>query len=320
VQALAVHWEEVIVRALTTITNILPSPYADSAHVFDMIPHPSIASLLSLSQLPELLGSLLRNDSITDWISRSELYYAMLALLRRLADCELTVRVLIDEQWEKSRSCGIEEWMQGEGEITWDQCKDKSGTMRPSRSPPLYAHFKKLSKQCEAFLAGASQLMDGSGRNDEDTEDIENTAIRAASLCGDIIAARDDIERAMKVMSKGDSAENTSGSEAKDPSQGIGKGPAKGKNLDPTVEMERAYARACERLAFKHVTMSSECDGNTSDSQYREYNYARELAQTASMTRNPKDRLHLVKELAVMATCLPPGVWVRVDEVRNDAM
>ena len=26
------------------------------------------------------------------------------------------------------------------------------------------------------------------------------------------------------------------------------------------------------------------------------------------------------KELAVMATSLPPGVWVRVDEVRNDAM
>jgi|SRR5882762_5681026 len=189
-----------------------------------------------------------------------------------------------------------------------------------SHSPPLYAHFKKLSKQCEAFLAGASRLIDGSGRNNEDTEDVENTAIKAASLCGDIIAARDDIERAMKVMSKRDPAENTSGSEVNDSSQGIGKGPVKGKNLDPAVQMEREYARACERLAFKHVTMSSEHDGNTSDPQYREYNYARELAQTASMTRNPKDRLHLVKELAVMATCLPPGVWVRVDEVRNDAM
>ena len=32
------------------------------------------------------------------------------------------------------------------------------------------------------------------------------------------------------------------------------------------------------------------------------------------------NRPHLVKELAVTATSLPPGVWVRVDEVRNDAM
>ena len=50
------------------------------------------------------------------------------------------------------------------------------------------------------------------------------------------------------------------------------------------------------------------------------YKYASELEQTANATRNPKDRLHLVKELAVMATSLAPGVWVRVDEVRNDAM
>ncbi|KAJ8508783.1 hypothetical protein ONZ45_g8975 [Pleurotus djamor] len=30
--------------------------------------------------------------------------------------------------------------------------------------------------------------------------------------------------------------------------------------------------------------------------------------------------MHLVKELAVMATSLPPGIWVRVDETRNDVL
>ena len=41
---------------------------------------------------------------------------------------------------------------------------------------------------------------------------------------------------------------------------------------------------------------------------------------SASGTRAPAARLRLLKELAVMATSLPLGVWVRADEVRNDAL
>lgn len=89
--ALANHWDELLVRALSTITALLPSPYSDDAQVYDMLPHSSITQLLALSQLPELLASLLRNDSITDWTTRSDLYNAMLTLLRRMADCELTL-------------------------------------------------------------------------------------------------------------------------------------------------------------------------------------------------------------------------------------
>lgn len=91
--ALAAHWDVILVRALTTITSLLPAPYSEDAQVYDMIPHPTIAYSLAMSQLPELLASLLRNDSITDWTARSELYNAMLVLLRRMADCELTLQV-----------------------------------------------------------------------------------------------------------------------------------------------------------------------------------------------------------------------------------
>ena len=83
--------------------------------------------------------------------------------------------------------------------------------------------------------------------------------------------------------------------------------------------MERKYALECERLAFKYATLSQPSKNGTG-LDYPGYTYAQELRKTADATRNPKDRLHLVKELAVMATSLPPGVWVRVDEVRNDAM
>ena len=92
-KALAAHWDDLLVRAITTITMLLPSPYSDSDKVYDVLPHQSIGSLLSLSQLPELLGTLLRNDSVTDWIARIDLYQSMLGLLRRMADCELTMQV-----------------------------------------------------------------------------------------------------------------------------------------------------------------------------------------------------------------------------------
>ncbi|KAF7337672.1 UBIQUITIN-CONJUGAT-2 domain-containing protein [Mycena sanguinolenta] len=282
------HWDEIVVRALNTLTSILPSPYADAAQVYDMLPHPSIGHLLSLSQLPVLLASLLRNDSITDWITRSEVYYAMIALLRRMADCELTVEVLIAHRFCVERSSGLEEWMWEDGEITWE--KDKHGGIE--LGPPLYDHFKKLTKQCEAFLAGAQHIME------EDEDGGEDETIKAVSLCGDIIAARDDMERAMSVLGR-ESGDSSSTAKGKD----------KGKNRDPAVDMEKSYSQACENLSFKHVEID-----------YAQYNYFRELEHTEFSTRTPKNRLHLIKELATMATSLPPGIWVRVDEVRNDAI
>jgi len=87
------------------------------------------------------------------------------------------------------------------------------------------------------------------------------------------------------------------------------KGKDKGKNRDPAIDMEKAYSQACETLSFKHIEID-----------FSQYYYYKELEATESATRTPKNRLHLVKELATMATSLPPGIWVRVDEVRNDAI
>ncbi|KAJ7729238.1 hypothetical protein DFH07DRAFT_850323 [Mycena maculata] len=289
VAELAAHWDELVVRALGTLTTILPSPYAESAQVYDMLPHPSIGHLLSLSQLPELLGGLLRNDSVTDWIARSEIYYAMIALLRRMADCELTVQVLIGQRFCMERSSGLEEWMWEDGEISWET--DKRG--RIERAPPLYDHFKKLTKQSEAFLAGAAQMMEGGEDGDSDMDET----IKAMSICGDIIAARDDMERAISILGRGDDSTSTS------PSKGEGKGKAR------EIDMEQAYSQACETLSFKHVELD-----------YSQFNYVGDLKATESATRTPKNRLHLVKELATMATSLPPGIFVRVDEVRNDVI
>jgi hypothetical protein len=90
---LIAHADVIIVRSLLTITMLLPSPYSDTPHEHDILPHPTIALLILTSHLPELLAALLRNDSVTDWTSRSDVYNAMLGLLRRMSDCELTLEV-----------------------------------------------------------------------------------------------------------------------------------------------------------------------------------------------------------------------------------
>ena len=98
------------------------------------------------------------------------------------------LKVLIGLRWEVAKSNGIEDHLWLDSEITF---AEDANTGAPVRVPPLHAHFTKLTRQCEAFLAGASALLE-SGSEDE----IEN-AVQSLSLCGEIIAARDDLERAI---------------------------------------------------------------------------------------------------------------------------
>jgi hypothetical protein len=49
VDKLASDWDTNIVAGLTTLIALLPEPYAENAQVYDMLPHPSIGHLISLS-------------------------------------------------------------------------------------------------------------------------------------------------------------------------------------------------------------------------------------------------------------------------------
>ena len=304
----ASRWEKVVVDTLATLTELLPAPYTDNPQVYDILPHVSIGHLLSLSQLPVLLADLLRNDSVTDWISRKETYNAMLSLLRRMADNELTIQCLIGRRWEMDKSCDLENWMWEDGEITWN--KNTKGDLE--MVPPLYSYFKKLTKQSETFLGGAMQV-DG----DEDG-DVDDTMIQGTSLCGDIIAARDALERAITLL--GLSSSNLESDSQATQANSSNQVPKKGKGKEKSIDIDKVYIDACERLAFRHVSLWEDSSNSDAGLNYTNYNYAQTLTQTQGTTRLPKSRLHLIKELAVTATSLPPGVWVRVDEVRNDAM
>jgi len=310
--AAAETWERTVVRAMKLLIHLLPAPYADDPQVFDMLPHPSIGHLISLSQLPSTLGKLLRNDSVTDWISRKEIYNTMLSLLRRMADCELTIQCLIEQRFEAVTTCGIEEWMWQDGEIIWS----RNACGQIETAPPLYSYFKKLTKQSESFQAGAMWML----AEEQGEADVEEKIIQGTSLCGDIIAARDDLERAIAVLGQPSSrvAREAESHADKNPQQS--RTSVKGKGRAVAIELDKAYAEACERLAFKYVSLADRVTKADGGLKYSSFNYAQELTRTQKSTRLPKDRFHLLKELAVTATSLPPGIWVRVDEVRNDAM
>jgi baculoviral IAP repeat-containing protein 6 len=232
-----------------------------------------------------------------------------------MADSELTVRCLIGQQWEVSSTCGLEDWMWDDGEITWTT--DASGEVEVV--PPLYTYFKKLTKQSEAFLAGAVQMFDEGGE-----AEVDEMIVQGTSLCGDIIAARDDLERAITFLGQPSSdPDRETRSQQEDSAQKDRKkrGKGKGKKRDMQIQVDKVYEEACEKLSFKHVSLADAATTqHGSGLHYSGYNYAAQLNQTQNASRNPRNRLHLLKELAVTATSLPPGVWVRVDEVRNDAM
>ncbi|VDC05755.1 unnamed protein product [Peniophora sp. CBMAI 1063] len=310
-EAVADGWDQTIVRALRVITLLLPEPYADDPKTYDLLPHAAIGPLLGLSQVPALLSDLLRNDSVIDWSARADVYQATLNLLRRLADCELTVGVLIERPFERKVWEGLSAWMVDEDnnrEVDWtskpvspSKGKGKGKCLDPEppqyeRGVTLYSHFKKLTKQCETFLASADQVMDGSGSEEEEM------AIKAASLCGDVIAARDDLERAMTVLGRSRQEAGpsiaTSKPDCGPSTRSSARAKGKGKGIDDLVGMENHDSGG---LRFP-------------------FYYNAEVRESASSTRTPKNRLHLIKELSTIATSLPPGVFMRVDEVRNDVI
>lgn len=286
------NWDDLSTWVFHALVVYLPNPDADSPAPFDFVPHSSICALLQLSYLPETLGALLRNDSVADWIARNETYQTMLRLLRRLAGCELTIRLLISHGWSKVKSCGIDSFVRGDSEVLWE--RDEADEI--VRTAPLYNHFEKLTKQSLAYITGITSI----------AGDIGEIGIEEMSLCGDIVAAKEDLDRCIAIIG------NTLGSVEIKVDERTGEVPSNGEELD------KFYERECAQLAFKHVALSE--DGPTGGLVYRIFHYREMVEASSNDTRIPKDRLHILKELAVMGTALPPGIWIRVDEARNDVM
>ncbi|RXW24586.1 hypothetical protein EST38_g1275 [Candolleomyces aberdarensis] len=318
------------INAFQLLIELLPAPYSEQPAVYDLLPHPALGALILASFVPTVLAQLLRNDSVVDWIARSSVYHAMLTLLKRMADCELTIPILVGCRPQFS-SPGLAALMWNQGQLDWQ--REEGGEVEMAL--PLLEHFKKLKKQAETFLQTTrAQLSDGDG---------DPAFVEGWSLCADIVSAQDNIKRAMGALQQfsADKATDVQASFGFAPCNGgstsSSAGPTtrsstraskgKGKAAEPAIQnpapdVEKEYSLACEKLSFEYVSLANpDTKSNLGGGlEYSGYNFADQLKQTQNATRNPKDRIHFAKELAVMATSLPPGIWVRVDEVRNDAM
>ena len=113
--------DRIHLAALRIVASLLPQPDRPTASVrmYEFLPHASLAALIELSTLPDLLATLLRNDSVPEWQRRSDVYFAMLDVLGLLGGCEATLGCLFGQRREKKFTDGIGKWIHGQGEIAW---------------------------------------------------------------------------------------------------------------------------------------------------------------------------------------------------------
>ncbi|GAA5871136.1 hypothetical protein JCM8547_001468 [Rhodosporidiobolus lusitaniae] len=343
-------------RLLTLLRPLLPSPDSPAAHIFDFLPHPLLPALLSLSTLPDLLAQLLRNDAVPEWVRRSEVYFAMLGVVEALGGSEGTLGGVFGERREKKWSEGVGRFVKGEGDVKWERKRIKKVVGEPEpevkkgrgrkrkavtqeeevwveegdvvMGVPLFTLLRKLSTQAEAFrraaASGSFGVSDGEGGE---------TDAALLGICGDFASAGERCGALSKVWEekqereraeKGPPSAAGGGGGGEEQEEGgrktrsKGKGKAKEEELGQEGWTENDYETACGKLAYDVVEMSVDAAGG--GKTFPSHHYHCEIAQSANARRSHASFVHLAKELAVLSTSLPPGIWVRVDEARVDVL
>ncbi|GAA6007783.1 uncharacterized protein JCM10292_005433 [Rhodotorula paludigena] len=333
-------------RALSLLSSALPAPDAPTAQLYDFLPSPALTPLLQLSTLPDVLALLLRNDSVPEWQRRSAVYFAMLDVMQALGAGEGTLGVLFGERRAKRWSEGVGKWVDGTGDVRWERkvvreddedvkgkskgkAKGKGRATAASRkrkadeqeheekgepvtAASLYSLLKKLTVQAEAFRRAAT-----SGT-------FEDADVALVGICGDFATAGERFRALEGVWAERcgggsggrDGVAERNGTEGKN-----GKGKSKGKGKGKAHEWsEQDWIRACGELAYQTAEIGVDGGGSDGGKTFLSHHYHREIASTASSRRPHNSFVHLAKELAVLSTSLPPGIWVRVDEARIDVI
>ncbi|GAA5993591.1 hypothetical protein JCM10908_000129 [Rhodotorula pacifica] len=336
--------DRIYLCALQILSSLLPQPDSPSPRMYDFLPHPSLSSLIELSTLPDLLATLLRNDSVPEWQRRSDLYFGMLEVLGLLGGCEATLQCLFKGRREKRyvEGGGIGGWMERRGEIVWEyeqgaepdsidtaakgKGKGKATTAKGKKrqadsavdaepsgkvvlATPLYSLLKKLLIQAHAFRRAASS-----------STEFDDADFALLGICGDFATAGERFVETEKVweermrserrrLEKEVQAEEEEGASEERRSSARRAGKGKGAEKEQRLWTEMEYVKACEELAYGAVELD-----------VKKHHYTREITESASSRRPHGSFVHLAKELAVLSTSLPAGIWVRHDEERVDVI
>ncbi|KAF3931227.1 hypothetical protein ABW19_dt0209934 [Dactylella cylindrospora] len=299
-----------------------------------------LTSTIKVTFLPEIIQSLVRNDSIMDIDAADtwDLYTACMELLRAFSEHEPLLDLLVSPLQEKKSSPGLANLIRvPEKTSTYPSTRAvrRVGLPKPPNpvdfairrgieglATPIIQSLEKLVKQCQAFMNNATRVQTG---DDEDTQkllafciDVDGTAIhlnrRAEALKLKKEASRPQPTSAM-----------TNAHLASLPSEML---------AHPLFANSRSFmAPVAPRSPFEiPQDIISEC--KKALTSHLQFKFSAEVAKTHAASApvqpygvaavatapHPGRMKRLIKELTVLSTTLPEGIFVRVQEDKPELL
>ncbi|RVD80544.1 uncharacterized protein DFL_008439 [Arthrobotrys flagrans] len=297
-----------------------------------------LVSIIKVSYLPELIGSLVCNDSIMDIDIHNtwEMYSMCLNLLQFFSAYEPLLEFLVTGPQEKKSSPGIANLIKMPN---LDQLKGFApnkkrmgvlATLNPVEfvlaegfdgiGQSIVHSLPRLAKQCQAFMNNASRLL----YQDEETK-------RLLSLCDNVETTAIELDkRAQELREKKDKARPSPPYKNSHPASFSPDSLAHPIFSSSRGPFSSTSAQKSNPFGVS-ATVQQECRHALSG--YLQFNYSYKVIDTHS-SANPHTIFYgnnpghssatigcmrrLAKELTVLATGLPPGIYIRVQEDRLD--
>lgn len=109
--------DDALVRILDGIRRLLPHPGDKDPSPLDLGPHPSLASMLLTSALPEVLGNLFAVP-FEEWNTRKAVYASALALIRSICESPAAMPMLVNPLVKKATN-GLRAFVESRGKVIW---------------------------------------------------------------------------------------------------------------------------------------------------------------------------------------------------------
>ncbi|KAK6333661.1 hypothetical protein TWF730_003845 [Orbilia blumenaviensis] len=293
---------------------------------------------IKISYLPELLGSLVRNDSIMDidacdtW----EMYASCLEILRLLSSHDALLEVLITAPQEKKSSPGIAHL------VRFPNLDPLKGFIPSKRraflltapepvefilvdgfdgigQPVIYA-FQRLVRQCQAFMSNASRVV---------TDDVDEETTKLLSFCVDVGTTAIELDRRAEELrekkdrarplraSKNSHLQSLSPEILSHPMFTSSRGSSSSSRPRGPLDIPTDVMRECRSALSGHLQFSYSPAVAATHSGVNPYG-GPNADNHGSSSSAPGRMKRLIKELTVLSTTLPPGIFVRVQEDRPE--
>ncbi|KAK6516943.1 hypothetical protein TWF506_006823 [Arthrobotrys conoides] len=307
-----------------------------------------LVALLRVSYLPELISSLVRNDSIMDIDACNawQMYERCLELLQVFSTHDPLLEFLISPHQEKKSSPGIANLIQTVPDFNplkgFSPNKKRLGiliTLDPVEfaltegfdgiCQPIVHSFQSLVKQSQAFLGHASRVL---------KEDKDEETVNLLRFCSEVNATATKVnQRAEELRGKKDKAKPSplyknshlaslsadtlthSIFSSSQSFSSVSTSPTNNQKPHPfdishNVQQECRHALS-DHLQFKFSdkVFETHCSGVNPHPGFHAAN-----SRVFSAAPAPGRMKRLIKELTVLSTTLPPGIYVRVQEDRPE--